>query len=147
MVWTSSDLAQEMHCSVSKVPWAAAPMLVLKLGNHWSVLLLAQFRVILSKCEEAWNPNAAGWLEKLWINLEDDILPAWGTGKSKALAWPGTIFMRFDAGCNLWSTIIRNSTNQAQKPYGDWDCTEWQPKFSTLSLINHLYIGSRILSD
>ena len=33
------------------------------------------------------NPKAAGWLEKLQINLDADILVARATGAKRALAW------------------------------------------------------------
>ena len=49
--------------------------------------LLAWFQGMLSGGEEDQNPNAARWLEKYWINLDADNLPASDTGKSSALAW------------------------------------------------------------
>ena len=38
-------------------------------------------KVMSSFDEEAQKPNAAGWVEKYWINLEGDIFPANGTRK------------------------------------------------------------------
>ena len=67
--------------------------------------------------KEANNPNVAGWLEKQWLNLEADILPACGTDKAPCLA---PLFMRFHARSKLQSRSVRNGTNEAQKPSGDW---------------------------
>ena len=37
--------------------------------------------------KKAWDQNAAGRLEKQWINLETEILPTSGTGKITVLVW------------------------------------------------------------
>ena len=78
---TKAPLVWEISCSVSKVAWAVAPMPVWKSERLWSVFLLAWFSEKLSYGKEAWNANVAGWLEKLWINLNADILPACSRGK------------------------------------------------------------------
>ena len=42
---------------------------------------------MLSGGVEDWNPKAAGWLEKKWINLDAYILVAKGRGARSTLAW------------------------------------------------------------
>ena len=54
--------------------------------KDWKVFLLAGFRVMASGGKEAWDPNAAGWMAKWWINLESDILPTCDTEKENAIA-------------------------------------------------------------
>ena len=94
-VSTRATLVWDIRCSVSKVAWAAALMLVWK-SERLSVFLLAGFRVMLLGGEEARNPNAVGCLKKKGINVEADILPTSGRRISNALA-------RLH---NLWGLIV-----------------------------------------
>ena len=102
MVSMRPVLVWEVSCSIARVAWAATPMTVWKSERLWSVYLLAGFKVMLFHHEEASNPNTAGWLEKYFISLDADILPAIGTGKSSALAWHHDLqYLMLGASCGL----------------------------------------------
>ena len=95
-------LRREASCSVSRVAWAAAPKPVCKSDRDWSAFLFAEVNVMLSGEVSDWNPKATGWLEKLQINLDADILVTRGTGAKRALAWCHNLKdLMLGASCSL----------------------------------------------
>ena len=76
----------------------------------WSNFLLAGLQVVLFGGED-WNPNAAKWLEKYQINLDADILPVRGTGKSSTLVWHHNIWDLM-LGASLGLEILERGTNR-----------------------------------
>ena len=91
IVSTNALLLREISCSVPKVAWAAALMLVRKLGR----LISLHICKILSDVIWWWRhpePKCCWMIGKKNINLETYILPASGTGKRASQ--PGTIFYK-----------------------------------------------------
>ena len=93
MVSTRAVMVGEISCSMSWVARTATAMSVWKSGSDPSSYWWYRPTSCSAKAaggpigEEDQNSNAAGSLEKYQINLDDDILPVIGTGKSSTLAW------------------------------------------------------------
>ena len=82
----------------------------LKFQKTSSVLFWAALKVVISSGKESQNQNVAGWLEKLWINLEAEMLLTSGMWKGSALAWHPILWhLMLGWSCNLeLSEIVLN---------------------------------------